>query len=66
MFYKKIPIVWMFYFLHNNNSADSTRAAMKVMPPNLLHWPKLTKADAGGMAAEAECPTNMPLCFGTK
>ena len=29
-------------------------AAPKVMPPILLHWPTVSEADGGGMAAEAE------------
>ncbi len=30
------------------------RAAPKVMPPILLHWPTTPEADAGGMGAEVE------------
>ena len=30
------------------------RAALKIMPPILLHWSKTSEADGGGMAEEVE------------
>ena len=32
----------------------STRAALKVMTPPLLYWPKMSEVDVGGMAEEVE------------
>ena len=33
---------------------DNARAALKVMPPILLHWPTTSDADVGGMTVGVE------------
>ena len=38
------------------------RAAPQVMPPMSLRWPTMSQANGGGMAAEVEPSTNIPLC----
>ena len=33
---------------------DTTKTALKIMPPILLCWPMMSEADVGGMAVKAE------------
>jgi len=40
-----------------------TRAALKVMPPNLLRWPMTSEVDVGGMAVEVEPSHQYPGMF---
>ena len=55
----------MLYYVHNYDSVYSISAALKVMPPDLLWWPMLSKANAGGTKQRLNVPTNIPLCFDT-
>ena len=55
----------MLYYVHNYDSVYSISAALKVMPPCLLWWPMLSKANAGGTKQRLNVPTNIPLCFDT-
>jgi len=44
----------MFYYLYINSIVYFVRAALKVMPPALLCWPRTSEVDIGGTAADAE------------
>lgn len=39
------------------------RAALKVMAPILLYWPKMSEADVDGMAVEVETSRQHPTTF---
>ena len=41
----------------------SMRAAMKVMPPILLCWPRMSEVDVCGTAVEVEPPHQYPTAF---